>query len=420
MKFLQFMKRPWVIVLLILILGGGGYFVYRAFKGQEETTTYKTATVTKGTLTATVSATGNVEVVKTANVAPSISGDVYDLAVKVGDTVAAGATLFKIDNDDLDLTVSKAYASVLQAQQSLTEKQNSLTTAQNNQTTINDDANSTDTQKSDAANQVNSATIAVQVAEINLKSAQSEHSSAKTEAAKRTVKAPIAGTITEVNVANDEALGSSGNSSSSSTSDQSTTGGSSSSASIVISDLGCLQVAVTLNEVDAVNVQAGQSASMTFDAIDDLTLTGKVINIGTVGTESSGVVTYPITISFDSLDNRIKPQMSATALITTNMKQNVLMVSNSALKSSGDESYVLLMKDGSPIKQTVVIGIANDSYTEVTEGLSENDTIVTQTITSGSTSTDSSSNSRSSGSSSLGGLTSSGGPPSGGVGGPGM
>jgi macrolide-specific efflux system membrane fusion protein len=342
------------------------------------------------------------------------------LAVKVGDTVAAGATLFKIDNDDLDLTVSKAYASVLQAQQSLTEKQNSLTTAQNNQTTINDDANSTDTQKSDAANQVNSATIAVQVAEIKLKSAQSEHSSAKTEAAKRTVKAPIAGTITEVNVANDEALGSSGNSSSSSTSDQSTTGGSSSSASIVISDLGCLQVAVTLNEVDAVNVQAGQSASMTFDAIDDLTLTGKVINIGTVGTESSGVVTYPITISFDSLDNRIKPQMSATALITTNMKQNVLMVSNSALKSSGDESYVLLMKDGSPTKQTVVIGIANDSYTEVTEGLSENDTIVTQTITSGSTSTDSSSNSRSSGSSSLGGLTSSGGPPSGGVGGPGM
>jgi len=406
-----------VIILLILILGGGGYFVYRTYNSKNEETTYKTAIVSKGTLTATVSATGNVEVVKTANISPSINGDVYDLAVKVGDAVAVGATLFKIDNDDLDLTVSKAYASVLQAQQSLTEKQNSLTTAQNNQTTINDDANSTDTQKSDAANLVNSATIAVQVAEISFKSAQSEHSSAKMEAARRTVKAPIAGTITEVNVANGEALG---NNSSNSTSDQSTTGGSSSSASIVISDLGCLQVAVTLNEVDAVNVQAGQSASMTFDAIDELALTGKVINVGTVGTESSGVVTYPVTISFDSLDNRIKPQMSATVLITTSMKQNVLTVPNSALKSSGDESYVLLMKDGSPIKQTVTIGISNDSYTEITEGLSENDTIVTQTITSSSASTGSSSNSRSSGSSSLGGLTSTGGPPSGGMGGPGI
>jgi uncharacterized membrane protein len=112
--------------------------------------------------------------------------------------------------------------------------------------------------------------------------------------------------------------------------------------------------------------------------------------------------------------------MSVTAVITTDVKQDVLMVSNSAIKSSGSDSYVLLMKDGFPVKTTITTGIANDFYTEVTSGLSENDTVVTQTITSSSASSSSTNSSKSSSSTTnFGGLTGgSSGPPSGG--GPGM
>jgi multidrug efflux pump subunit AcrA (membrane-fusion protein) len=127
---------------------------------------------------------------------------------------------------------------------------------------------------------------------------------------------------------------------------------------------------------------------MSFDAIDGLTLTGKVEQISTVGTNSSGVITYPATISFDSLDGKVKPQMSVTATITTDVKQNVLMAPNTAIKTQSDGThFVQIMQNGSPSQQTVTIGSANDTYSEITDGLKEGDTIVTQTITAGKSAT---------------------------------
>jgi multidrug efflux pump subunit AcrA (membrane-fusion protein) len=147
--------------------------------------------------------------------------------------------------------------------------------------------------------------------------------------------------------------------------------------------------------------------------MDDLTLTGKVDRMSTIGTENSGVVTYPATISFDSLDERVKPQMSLTAAITTEVKQDVLAVANSAVKSATDgSSYVLVMENGSPTQKTVEIGTANDTSTEIKNGLSEGDTVVTQTITSSSQSSSSKTSSSSSGLN-LRGLTESGGGPGG-------
>lgn len=418
MKAFRFLKKPWVIILLVIILATGGYFIYRSAQSQKATTTYKTATVAKGTLTATVSGTGNLIVESSANVNPSISGDVKNVAVKVGDSVKSGQTLFKITNDDLDLAVSKAYASLLQSQQTLTDSQTKLATDQATQTTLNNDPLATDSQKSDIASKIASDQITIQINEINVQSAQSTYNTAKKTAVKRTVTAPISGTVTAVNVVDGDTLGSSGSTSASSTS--STTSASSStgtstnsSASVIISDLSTIKASVSLNEVDAVTVQVGQLVSMTFDAIDGLTSTGKVTYIGTSGTETSGVVTYPATISFDSLDLRLKPAMSVSALITTNVKQDILYVPNSAIKSTDNSSYVLTMKDGTPSNQTVTIGIANDSYTEITNGLNEGDTIVTQTITA-STST-SSTSSKGNSNSSFGGLTGGGGtPPAGG------
>lgn len=430
MKLKKFF-RPWVITVLIFALAAGGCGIYYYVKSKKSTITYKTATVTKGTLTATVSGTGNIIVNKSANVAPSISGEVKTVLVKAGDIVKRGQALFTITNDDLDISVSKAYASLLQAKQSLSDAEYQLSSAQSNQTTINNDSRSTDDQKIQAAQKVSSSSVAIEVAKVNVQSAQSSYTLAKKTASERTVITPIAGTVTSVNVSGGDTIGNSSGQSSNSGQSSSTSSSSSqsqnssssfSSASVVINDLTSLTASVLLNEVDASSVKAGQAVSMTFDAIDDLTLTGKVLEVGATGTESSGVVTYPVTILFDSLDNRLKPQMSVTAVITTNIKQDVLMVANSAIKTSGTESYVLLMKDGIPTKQTVTIGIANDSYTEIASGLSENDTVVTQTITSSSkTSNSSSTNSKNTTSNSLKNLTGSGsGAPSGGPNGFGM
>jgi len=88
--------------------------------------------------------------------------------------------------------------------------------------------------------------------------------------------------------------------------------------------------------------------------------------------------------------------MSVTASIVVDVKQDVLTVPNSAIKSSGDVSYVEMLTSSNvlgnissnsgvssqtaPTQQQVEIGLSNDSVTEVVSGLKEGDQIITRTI----------------------------------------
>ena len=153
---------------------------------------------------------------------------------------------------------------------------------------------------------------------------------------------------------------------------------------------------VSLNEVDAAKVALGDQATLTFNAIPNLTIAGKVAEIDSVGTVSSGVVNYNVQISFDATTNGgVKPGMSVNASIITNVKQNVLAVPNGAIKTQAGVSSVqmfdsplatsILGGQGSPSaipprQQTVVTGISNDTSTEIVSGLKEGDIIVTKTI----------------------------------------
>lgn len=144
---------------------------------------------------------------------------------------------------------------------------------------------------------------------------------------------------------------------------------------------------VSLNEVDVAKVAVGQKATLTFDAVEGLTITGEVVEIDTIGTASQGVVSYNIKISFDTSDERIKPGMSVSAAIITDVKQDVLMVPNSAIKSSGQGAYVEILQDGQLQRRYVQAGLANDTTTEVSGDIQPGEEIVTQIIASNSAAT---------------------------------
>jgi len=139
---------------------------------------------------------------------------------------------------------------------------------------------------------------------------------------------------------------------------------------------------VSLNEVDAATVKIGQKATLAFDAIDNLIITGEVSEMDLIGTVSQGVVSYNVTIVFDTQDSRIKAGMSVSAAIITNTDVDVLYVPNAAIKTQGTQTYVQVLVNGAPVRTTVVTGLANDTDTEITSGLNEGDQVVTQTITS--------------------------------------
>jgi len=99
-------------------------------------------------------------------------------------------------------------------------------------------------------------------------------------------------------------------------------------------------VKIALNEVDIAKIKLGQKADLTFDAIDGLSITGFVDGIDSVGTVSSGVVTYNVTIVLDTDDARVKPGMSVSANIITDKREGVLIVPSSAIKNNKGASFV--------------------------------------------------------------------------------
>ncbi|HXK37583.1 MAG TPA: efflux RND transporter periplasmic adaptor subunit [Candidatus Paceibacterota bacterium] len=139
---------------------------------------------------------------------------------------------------------------------------------------------------------------------------------------------------------------------------------------------------ITLNEVDVAKAKVGQQVTLSFDAIDGLNIAGAVSEIDSVGTISQGVVTYAVKISFDAQDERVKPGMSVSAAIITDVKQEALLIPSSAIKNKGMTKSVELYNNGSPTTVTVETGISNDTRTQIISGLSEGDTIVVQTINS--------------------------------------
>ncbi len=454
-----FRKKRYLIIAAAVILLGG-YFAWKA-RGSSDQVKYVTSTAQKGMIASSVSASGNVTVANSCNVTAQVSGTVANLAVKPGDTVKAGQVLFDIVNDQLDDNLSKSAASVAQAQSqvdsassqsaqaqtqldndsgaagapataSITALQNQVIAAQTQANIAQNAYNASPTpdnleklqqaqaslsqaqasltkarQQNQAASEtaasdsskVSAANSAVSAAESNLTAAQADYQNQQETADKRTVTAPMNGTVMEVNVKNGDSVGGGSGSSSSSSSSSSSgssssgasgasgssggssgSGSSGSSAPIVIDDLGSMTATVQVSEVDITNVAIGQKAALTFDAIDGLSLTGKVTGIDSSGTVSSGVVNYNVTITLDTGDARLKPGMSVNAEITTAVKQDVLTVPSSAVKTEGSTQYVQVMVNGTPRDQIVTTGLSNDTSIEIDSGLKEGDTVVTQTI----------------------------------------
>ncbi len=198
--------------------------------------------------------------------------------------------------------------------------------------------------------------------------------SAELALADHTVRAPFAGTLSAVSAHVGD------------------TAGSTAIATLITTQ----QIAqISVNEVDAAKLSVGQKATLTFDAIDDLTLTGTVAEIDTVGTVTQGVVSYTVKITLDSQDARIKPGMTVNASIQTAVHQDVLTVPSSAVKTTNGNSYVLvfdppltetantqgIVSPDAPKQVAVQIGISDDTNVEILSGLTAGEQIVTRTAT---------------------------------------
>lgn len=548
------LKKKWLIVAVLVVLGGG-YYAYRSNQSAVPTTSYVSAKVERGTLTVSVSSTGEVDVTNQVEVKPKGSGDVVSVPVVNGQAVKAGTVLAQLDTSDALKTVRDAQSSLDSAKLalakleqsadalSLLQAQNSLDQAkESKQTTLDDLANTYENGFNKVANTfltlpavmsglqdalyglslgsggqsnkyfyvnevertdsrviqyANDASVAYETARSAYDASFTHYKSINRSSGVVTIEALISETYTTTRLVAEavksttnlvqfyvdklserslkpsagatvylNSLNSYTGQMSSALSDllsvqtsiqndktslvgadrsiaekteslvklkagadpldvktqqlsiqqrentladaraalsdytvRAPFGGVVAQVSVKVGDAASSGTAVatlvttqrlanvSLNEVDVAKVKVGQKVVLSFEAIDGLTEVGQVADIATIGTTSQGVVSYAVKINFAGQDERIRDAMSVSANIITDVRQDVLMVPSSAVKTQGGRTYVQVLVSGVPQQKTVEVGLANDSMIEVVSGVQEGDEVVTQTITSGATST---------------------------------
>jgi len=389
----QFLKNRslFVKLFLILLLAGVGYFSYQTFtKAKTTKPTYQTESVSRGTITSSVTTTGTVATSNSTTVTTAASGVISKIYVKDGDTVKAGDKVAEIDLDLLGKQRSSqsfaSYQSAKNSLQSAKDKYFSLqssmmtkwktymevaqnSTYQNPDKSPNTDmrnlpqfyATSDDWLATEADYKLQESVVAV--ANTNLSNAWLSYQQTSS-----TVYAPISGTITGLSLQVGSFITAQSNSSGGSTSQR--------IANVVTS--APPTITVNLTEIDTPKVKIDNKATVTFDALPNKTFTGSVVSIDTVGAVSSGVTSYPATIKLDVPDPSIFSNMGAQATIITETQSDVLMVPLTSVKSTDGSSYVeILTKSGTVEQNAVETGISSDTMTEIIFGLSEGDTVVT-------------------------------------------
>ena len=202
-----------------------------------------------------------------------------------------------------------------------------------------------------------SSSLTLQQAALALQQAKDAVTTAQETLANYAVVAPFAGTVASVGVQ---------------TYDQA---GSGTAVATLVTNQETVDI--TVNEVDAAKIIVGQKATITFDALPNVSIAGTVSSVNTIGTVSSGVVSYSGVITFDTPNASVLPGMSATADIITGTETG-LMVPSSAVKASGSQSYVSTFTPPL-VGSSPSVGVASSimpARTIVTTGLTDNTNVI--------------------------------------------
>lgn len=351
------LNRPALLLnvgLAVASLAGAGW-AYQAVtsssSASNDTASRRTATVSTGDVTATVSASGSITSAQVSEANFVTNGTVTEIDVAVGDTVSKGQVLAKVDPSAAEESLATAKANLKAAKEALSSAKSSSAAG--------------------------SATISS--AQATVTSAQETVNSAQRAVDGTVLKASMAGTVTAVNgtVGNSSSTPSSGASSTSGS-----TGSSASSGFVEIADLSKLRVSADFAEADATRLKAGQRATITWSALSGATATGAVVSIAPTATTSNNVNSYAVKLGVDKAPNGVRMGQTVSATVTVASATNVVRVPTAAVRSAGGRYSVDVLSGTQTQTVLVEVGVQGDSFYEVRSGLSVGQQVVLQQNTS--------------------------------------
>lgn len=366
-----------VIVLAVVVILG--VMAVKVVKGNKSAPPVQTQKVERGTIVSSISASGQILTANIVNITSGAKGLVKKVYVKDGDKVTSGQKILEITLDsDAQQKAASAYSSYFSAKNSLDSAQVTLYSLDSqmwaaNQKFINDAVSRGLSIYDPTYIQEHDDWLA---AEAKYKNQQNVISQARMmvnnawlsyQAISPIVTAPLSGIITNITYSPGMTISASADAG---------------QRIAVIKSEGTPIATFNISEIDVSKVKPGQKASIRLDSLTDKTFTGRVLTVDRIGTVTSGVTNYPVIIQFDTDASEILPNMSTTANIILETKNDALLVPSTAVQKQEDQSIVRLMKGKLEQTVTVETGLVSDTQTEILSGLSEGDEVVTSTLTS--------------------------------------
>ena len=374
-----------VLVIIVAILAFGSFAL---FEWMQPARSVSTISVTRGDISATVSANARVRATRTARLSFPISGLLSRLLVQEGDVVKSGDVLAELKADDLDRRVTQAELALTSRQLDLTRAQaapraEDLVIAQSNLTkaavalaAAEDNAKKNPSSSNDAAREVAQADYDASRASFDrltsgptdqdlklfknaIASAQLDLDAARVQRAQTEMGAPYDGVVTEVDAHPGEMVGGF-------------------TPVVGMADLSHLELFADIDEIDVGAVAPGQSVEIRLDAFPGGTLAGKLTTLFPAASDVRGALVYNARISFDAGKLEVRPGMGATIKIATVEKKNVLLVPSRAVRNAGSQKIVTATVDG--VQQNIVVetGVTDGNNTEIISGLEPGEQVVIQ------------------------------------------
>ena len=197
------------------------------------------------------------------------------------------------------------------------------------------------------------------IAAAGVRQAQAQLAAAKLERDKSALRSPFTGVITAVNVSPGDSVSGSG----------------ADRTAITVIDASQLHIDVSISEADVAQVETGQPAVVTFDALGTAPIQGTISFIASAATTVQNVTTYQARVDLPKDLEAVRVGMSASVEVGVAEKQDILVIPSSAIRTEGNKHFVRMQRDDTFVDTEIRVGLANDLESEVTAGLKAGDRI---------------------------------------------
>jgi HlyD family secretion protein len=323
----------WLVLALVVL----ALLVWFVTRNGEAKTRFVTQEVTRGDLTVTVTATGNLEPRNQVDIGSELSGTIRAVYVDVNDVVKEGQVLAVLDTTRLEAqllqvesSLASAKARVLQAEASEKEARANLARLMkvrelsNNKLPSQQDLDVAEAAVARAEGELAAARAAVAQAQGNVEQV-------KTDLSKSKIVSPINGVVLVRSV------------------EPGSTVAASLQAPVLFTlaeDLKKMELHVMVDEADVGAVEVGQRATFTVAAFPNRTFSAHITQVhfassttssgssggGAASATSTGVVTYETVLEVDNEELLLRPGMTATAEIVTTHISDAVLIPNAALR----------------------------------------------------------------------------------------